>query len=198
MGAPVLGYKPPEGSKIKRIVPYVTVLLLSVYLYYVATKFDFAARPGHLGPDFWPKAILILMMLGCVYEIVKTALAKTGGEVESLADSIIEESAEEHGEKAGTEEEKTYPYLLIIGIGLTLAYVFLFEILGFFLCTFLFLALFMYVGRYRKIGVIFATSLIGSLVYMFVFMKIVYVSLPIGKAPFSAVSLFLMKLMGVS
>lgn len=197
MGAPVLGAKTAEGSKARRIIPYVIVLSISIYLYYAASQFDFLARTGHLGPDFWPKVILILMMLACVYEIAKQALAKgTPTDIGSVLDDIVEESAEEHGEKV--EEAPTYPHLLVIGIGLTIAYVILFDVLGFFLDTFLFLALFMYLGRYRRWGVILAVSLIGSLIYMFVFMKVVYVSLPIGKAPFSAVSLFLMKIMGVS
>jgi putative tricarboxylic transport membrane protein len=206
MGAPVIGFKPAARSKARRIAPYVIVLLIAAYLYYVANQFEFMARTGHLGPDFWPKAMLILMMVACAYEIIKQALAKgEQTDVGSVLDELIEESTIEHPEAAATEretfaveEEKTYPQLLAIGIGLTIAYVLLFDILGFFLDTFLFLAFFMYVGRYRRVGVILATSLIGSLAYMFVFMKIVYVSLPIGKAPFSAVSLWLMKIMGVS
>jgi hypothetical protein len=34
-------------------------------------------------------------------------------------------------------------------------------------------------------------------VLLFIFMKLVYVSLPIGVAPFSEVTLFLMKLMAI-
>jgi putative tricarboxylic transport membrane protein len=55
----------------------------------------------------------------------------------------------------------------------------------------------MLVGRYRRVAVVLATSLIGSLVFMFVFMKIVYVSLPLGQAPFSEISFLLMRLMGI-
>ena len=80
---------------------------------------------------------------------------------------------------------------------MTVGYVLLIERLGFFLCTFIYLAAFMLVGRYRRFGVVLATSLIGSLVFMFVFMKIVYVSPPLGQAPFSEVSFFLMRLMGI-
>jgi putative tricarboxylic transport membrane protein len=32
---------------------------------------------------------------------------------------------------------------------------------------------------------------------MFIFMKVVYLSLPIGSAPFASVSLLLMRLMGI-
>ena len=41
------------------------------------------------------------------------------------------------------------------------------------------------------------SSLLGALVLMFIFMKVVYVSLPLGTEPFSAVSLWLLATMGV-
>jgi putative tricarboxylic transport membrane protein len=86
---------------------------------------------------------------------------------------------------------------LWIGIAITVAYAVLIEKLGFFLCTFVYLAAFMWIGRYRRWGVILVTSLVGSLAFMFMFMKIVYVSLPLGVEPFSQVSFLLMRLMGI-
>jgi putative tricarboxylic transport membrane protein len=56
---------------------------------------------------------------------------------------------------------------------------------------------FMWIGRYRRIGVVLLTSLIGSLAFMFMFMKVVYVSLPLGTEPFAQVSYLLMRLMGI-
>ena len=94
-------------------------------------------------------------------------------------------------------EEKTYPHLLWIGIVMTVAYAVLIDKLGFFLCTFIYLAAFMWIGRYRRSGIILITSLVGSLAFMFMFMKIVYVSLPLGVDPFSQVSFLLMRLMGI-
>jgi putative tricarboxylic transport membrane protein len=55
----------------------------------------------------------------------------------------------------------------------------------------------MWVGRYRRLGVIVATSVIGSLAFMFMFMKVVYVSLPLGIEPFAQVSFALMRVMGI-
>ncbi len=40
-------------------------------------------------------------------------------------------------------------------------------------------------------------SLVGTLLMLFFFMKVAYISLPIGTAPFSAVSLCLMQVMGI-
>ena len=53
------------------------------------------------------------------------------------------------------------------------------------------------VGRYRRHGVSAVTALVGTLLLMFVFMKIVYLSLPLGVGPFETISLALMRLMGI-
>lgn len=182
--------------KLKKSFPYLIMLSIAIGLYSVASNFDFETREGRLGPDVWPKGILILMMLVSAYEVVKNLLAKNGStDVEGLKEMLQEESAVCHE----TEEPpmQLYWHLLVGGIVLTAAYVFLMNILGFFLDTALYLAAFMIIGRYRKPVVVAATSVLGSLIYMFIFMKIVYLSLPIGQAPFSAVSLTLMQLMGV-
>ena len=42
-----------------------------------------------------------------------------------------------------------------------------------------------------------AMSLFGALLLMFVFMKLVYVSLPLGEPPFAGVMLTLMDWMGI-
>ena len=69
--------------------------------------------------------------------------------------------------------------------------------MGFFLTTFAYLTAFMALGRYRRMAVVIGVSLVGTLLMLFFFMKVVYISLPIGTAPFSAVSLFLMQVMGI-
>lgn len=182
---------------MRRIAPYVIVLVITICLYFFARQIDFAAPSDRIGPDFWPKAILLLAMTTCAYEILKNLFfTKTGQELAGVLESIIEEAPVETA-AAPPQEEKTYPHLLLLGMAMTVAYVALIETLGFFLCTFLYLAGFMLVGRYRRIGVVAVTSLAGSLVFMFVFMKIVYVSLPLGQEPFAQVSFLLMRVMGI-
>jgi putative tricarboxylic transport membrane protein len=93
--------------------------------------------------------------------------------------------------------KKTYPALLVIGIAMTVAYAYFITTLGFIICTFFYFALFMIVGRYRKFWAILANSIVGTLVLVLIFMKIVYVSLPLGQGAFSSVTLFVLKLMGI-
>jgi putative tricarboxylic transport membrane protein len=183
--------------QLRKNAPYVVVFAIAAYLYFQARQIDFAAPGGRIGPDFWPKVILLLAMATCAYEVAKNLLfRKAGRELPGVLQSIVEEAPDEPGDLP-VEEQRFYPHLLLIGVVLTVGYVLAIETLGFFLCTFLYLAGFMLVGRYRRIGVVLATSLAGSLVFMFVFMKIVYVSLPLGQAPFSEISFFLMRLMGI-
>jgi putative tricarboxylic transport membrane protein len=183
-------------NRLRRTVPYVVVLVATAVLFVFANRISFIAPRGRIGPDVWPKAILGLAMLTCVFQIVKTLFfGATGEQVAGVLESIIEKAPA--GESADTVPEPRYPLLIVGGIVLTVAYVVLIERLGFFLCTFAYLAAFAWIGRYRRPLVVLASSLAGSLLFMFVFMKVVYVSLPLGQEPFSQVTFLLMRLMGI-
>src|SRR4030042_5581448 len=127
------------AEKAKRIIPYVIILLVSLYFYYLAGQFRFSAKAGNLGPDFWPKLLLGLTMVACLYEIIKTAFF--------LRIEPQKKTVEEQPAKAASKKQ-TYPGLLVIGIVMTVAYAYFVTKLGFVLCTFLYFALFMIVGRY--------------------------------------------------
>jgi putative tricarboxylic transport membrane protein len=183
-------------SKLKESVPYWVTLAVSVYLYYIATQISAPDTGGQLGPDFWPKAVLGLMILVCVYAIARIMLFG-GRSGSAVLDDTLQSEAVASDPYEETQPEKRYPGLLIAGTGLTILYVVVFNTLGFFLDTFIYMTAFMLIGRYRRIWIALIVSLIGSLIFMYVFMKIVYVSLPIGKPPFSEVSILLMHWMGI-
>jgi putative tricarboxylic transport membrane protein len=175
-------------EKIKAVFPYIVISLICIYLYALANQFQFVAKAGNIGPDFWPKMLLGLTIAVCLFEIIKTAFfSKIKSEGKAAAKEQVE----------APETKRYYPGLLLIGSLMTVLYVYLVTILGFPLCTFLYFALFMFVGRYRKKWAILANSVIGTLVLVFIFMKIVYVSLPLGQEPFSAVTFFVLRIMGI-
>ena len=180
-------------GRLLRASPYIVLQLAAMYFYQLAGHIDYPATPGRIGPDFWPKSILVLLGLVCVYEIVKNLLVGESFTAAGLLEKLMKESAADQGE----EELPSYPLLLAGGMMLTIIYVSTIDIFGFFLATCVYLALFMMIGRYRRWIVIVTASLLGSLLLMFIFMKLVYVSLPLGSAPFSAVSMALLSLMGV-
>jgi putative tricarboxylic transport membrane protein len=177
------------------------VLATTAGLFAMSTRIDFVAPGGRIGPDLWPKAMLALCVVTCLYQIVRTLLLDDGaGEATGVLESVIEETsaaADESAPSPPKPAEPRFPMLLVAGIALTIAYVLAIERLGFFLCTVVYLAAFAWIGRYRRPVVVLASSVIGSLAFMFVFMKVVYVSLPLGQEPFSQVTFALMRLMGI-
>jgi putative tricarboxylic transport membrane protein len=183
--------------KAARAAPYVVVLGIAAFLYYSASTIDFFAPGGRIGPDFWPKMVLLLMIATCVYAIVRIAFASSEESVGGVMQALVESPP---GVEAAAEEEdegRTYPLRLALAIGATVLYAAIVPMMGFFLTTFVYLTAFMALGRYRRMGVVVAVSLVGTLLMLYFFMKVVYISLPIGTAPFSAVSLYLMQIMGI-
>ena len=179
------------GGRLKAALPYAVLLLGAAWLYRDAGHFAYSARPGELGPDFWPRAVLVLLMAVCAIEGARRVFP-TG-----RAAASAEGAPGRPEPKAAHEEAGRNPLRLAAGIGLAVLYVPGMQVLGFFLATALFLALFMAVGRYRRAGVIATTSVLGSLAFVYVFMKIVYVSLPLGVGPFRHVSVWLLAVLGI-
>ncbi|HEX3099123.1 MAG TPA: tripartite tricarboxylate transporter TctB family protein [Usitatibacter sp.] len=171
-----------SSGKAKAILPYAGLLAAAAYLYHDAGSFAAAAKVGQLGPDFWPRAVLVLLMIVCAIEIGRHALS-----------AAVAPAAE----AAAADEGPRFPRLLAAGMLITALYVPGMDYLGFFLATVAYLAAFMVVGRYRRWGVIATTSIVGSLAFVYVFMKVVYVSLPLGVGPFREVSTALMSILGI-
>ena len=185
--------------KAARVAPYVVVLGVAGFLYWSVSGIDFQAPGGRIGPDFWPKMVLLLMIATCVYEIVKITLFSSEDSVRGVMQTLSDAppTASDAEPTSPPDEERNYPLLLALGIAVTVLYAAIVPVTGFFLTTFLYLTAFMTLGRFRRIGVVLSVSLIGSLLMFYFFSKVAYISLPIGTGPFSAVSLFLMHVMGI-
>lgn len=183
--------------RLSKALPYFVVLIVAVMLFFQLGNVSTAGAEGGISPRLWPRTILGLMAIVCVYEILKRVLSgRDSSDTAGVLETVIEKSG---GEPAAAEAltHKSFRHLLWIGVGVTIAYVALIETFGFFLSTFLYLAVFMLVGRFRRVGVVTAVALVGSLVFNFIFTKVVYVSLPLGEGPFKQLSLLLMQLTGV-
>src|ERR1700687_999525 len=170
------------------IGPYVVILLLSGYLYYQAFQIS-TTDDGQLGADVWPKTILFFPVLTCAWEIVRKLLFQTEVSASKLP-PIVPPMDTGKASNVG-------PWTPWIGIALTAAYVLIFSELGYFLATCLFVTAFIYFGNYRRPVMAVAIGVVASLVFVFIFMEIVYVSLPIGVGPFADLSALIMSTMGI-
>lgn len=179
------------ANVLTRSVPFIAIMGAAIFFYYRAAHFDFEEMPGRAGPDLWPKIILGLMILTCAIGIIKAFLARATPGPNLL--KLLAPQAEDEDE--GT---RTWLHLPLLCCVLFAAYVLSLDEIGFVIGTVLLIAGFLVIGRYRNWTVIVLSSVLGSLGFFFVFRRIVYVSLPLGHEPFLSVSVWLMKLMGMS
>lgn len=183
-------------SRLLRALPYAVLAAAAGYLYHGAAGIEFHRRAGTLGPDVWPKALLALLIATCAWQIVAALLSKGDADDAAPGQPIIEPPAGLPGAAVPAAAE-THRWLVAGGIALTAAYVGFIETLGFFVATVAYLAAFVAMGGYRRWGVVALVSLGGTLLLLFFFMKVVYVSLPPGTGPFAQFTYLLMQLMGI-
>lgn len=158
------------------IVPYAMGLAVAAALYLYAGTFEYAPRPGQLGPEMWPRLAILLMAGSCLFEISRRLII--GNQDASGFLEAFEREPEVE------QKQPVYPRLLIGGIVLMAVYAVFVPVLGFILGTFLFLAAFMYVGGYRAHSAIWGTSAGVTIFCGILFLRIAYVSLPRGVPPF--------------
>lgn len=174
-------------SKLRRVLPHGVMLAVSCWLYWAAMRID-VETGGRIGPAVWPKAVIVFMGLLCLYEIVKRLVVRTEFEAGGLlADARVEEAAAPDNHR-----------MLFSGIALVAAYVAAVPWAGFFLTTAIFLAIFPLVGGFRRPALCVAIGVGGALALVIVFMRVAYISLPLGEGVFRTVSLALLRALGVS
>ena len=186
-------------NKLRRVLPHSVMLAASCWLYWAATQID-AETGGRIGPGAWPKAIIVFMGLLCVYEIVKRLVVRTEFAAKGLLSGADLPHAQEAATRVGEHRDDdggTHP-MLFAGIALIAGYVVAVKWIGFFLATALFLAVFPWIGGLRRPVLNVAVSLVGTFALAMVFLKVAYISLPLGEGPFRALSLAFMRLIGVT
>ena len=174
----------PGGGRLREATPYLSALAVGGGLFVVTLGFP-PPRPGTLGPAFWPRAAILLMMIVSLVEIVRIA---AGAARPATAASGTEDDG----------EAPRQPWRLAAGGVLVACYAASITTLGYVLASTLFLIAFMYIGGYRRHLVLWAASLIGMLAIAFVFLKVAYVSLPRGSPPFDGWTQRLLGLFGIN
>jgi len=152
------------------------------FIFIVATallimSFELPRMPGQLGPGFWPQLCLSLLLLSCVLKAVEIGRKKAENQ-----DGAVPQQWEESGEVIW----KTLCLLILC----VFAAVYLMENIGFPLAVFVFILSFLFVTG-MKFGLsMCAVSVLGTVVLVYLFVKVVYLPLPKGKWIFESITLF--------
>lgn len=174
---------------LRLVLPHGLMLFATVFLYWAATGIQGSTGAGRIGPDAWPKAIIVLMGVLCAWEIARRLTMRPRGGAGAPAGEAGEASQGPPAMQAGK---------LAAGVGLVFAYVVAVPWAGFFFATAVFLAAFPWFGGMRRPLLTGALGIGGSLALVVVFMRVAYISLPLGEGPFRALSLALLSAIGVS
>jgi putative tricarboxylic transport membrane protein len=177
-----------SATGIERVVPYVLVFCVAAFLLYRAEHFEFTASIDQVGPDSWPKLILYMIMATSAFEGVRRLLtarsARSGPAIVPVTESPF-------------ERERADMRVVLTCVAASLVYLALFEIVGFFVDTLFFVMALIWIGRFRHFWTALAISTVTTLLFMLVFMRVIFVALPIGVGPFEWLSTSLMRLLGV-
>jgi putative tricarboxylic transport membrane protein len=147
-------------------------------LFLDAGRFGALAPPGQIGPGFWPRLVLIGLMVSA---LVNAAASLRRPSRPSLAAVPL-------------AREFRRGRLALAG-GLILGYIGAIELVGFLLATSAFLAAFMALAGLRRPVSLLLIAAIGAGLLTAVFVRVVYLPLPKGWGPFEDVTLTLYRLL---
>ena len=173
---------PGRGSRpaLLGALPELVLAAVGAGLFVLARNFQYEPQPDHLGPGFWPQLLCAGTFVCALVRVVQKLRAR----VEPVSGA------------AKAEEDHLRWRRLALALALVVGYVFGTIFLGYILATTLFFAAFVWLGGQRRWYVV-PLGLAVSLMFAFVFLKVVYVSLPSGVGVFDQISVLLYRLIGV-
>src|SRR4028119_1263580 len=172
--------RPVLRSLLLSILPEVVLLAAAVYLFVVALGFKQVGPADQIGPGFWPQVLCVGIGIG--------ALVRLGQKLRSQESRVVGDAASEAGELRMPR--------VALGVALVVGYVVGMLFLGYILATALFLIAFIYLGGQRKWYVV-PLGIASSLVFVYIFLKVVYIALPSGVGVFDQLSVILYQLLGI-
>lgn len=164
------------GWSLLLLIASLTLLVLLI-----ATVGDQSA-PGELGPRFWPKFWLAVMLLLTALDAAVAFRVHN----DASADTVL-----------AARDQKASLFLLLSGMALVILYAIGTVLIGFALATMIFLVAFSYLGGYRHMRSLPLIAAGATLALLYVFVYFVYISLPLGSGAFVEMNVLLYRLLGL-
>ena len=171
---------------LRELLPEIGILAVGAYLWILAGRFDYEQEEGALGPGFWPRVAAVGLIVAVLVRMVQTVRERN---------RPIVKVASEFDEYAEDEGEISWPRLAI-AVALAVGYVIATMFIGYLFATAIFLALFIFIGGARN-KYVPIVAVAGALVFAYVFIGVVYVSLPTGVGVFDTITVGIYELLGI-
>jgi putative tricarboxylic transport membrane protein len=176
----------PPGALLREVVPEAVFLLGAVYLFVVAGDFSGRRQPGELGPAFWPRIAAVGLAITLLVRIVQTIREHRRPVVHVVGefDDLDGEATPMHWRSVA------------IAIGLAFGYVLATMFVGYLFATMAFLGAFAWLGGQRR-WYTPVVAVVGGFVLAYVFVGVVYVSVPTGVGVFDSLTVAIYRLLGI-
>jgi hypothetical protein len=168
---------------VPKLLGPILIFIAAVALFAAAGRLPVVPVPGQLGPDFWPKVVLVGLMASSLLKILEVRAA--GREV---------------WKRQSADPARAFPMnfpKLGGGISFVIGYAALTPLIGFPLTNLLFLAAFMWLAGLRRPVPLLVTSTLGTVILLYLFVKVVYLPLPKGGGAMEDFTIFLYRLLGI-
>jgi putative tricarboxylic transport membrane protein len=175
-----------RGALAGALIPEILLLAGAVYVFVEAGSFTSSQHAGQLGPAFWPRLAAIGLGVALLVRIIQT--------IREHRLPVVREVGE--FDDIGVESGKVNWRTAAIGMGLAAGYVLATMFLGYMFATVLFLAAFIWIGGQRT-WYAPLVAVAGGLVMTYVFVGVVYVSVPTGVGIFDTVTVAVYELLGI-
>ncbi len=169
------------GNLLSQMKGPLLIFLIGLFFYFLAGRIEETPIPGQLGAAFWPKAILLFLMVSCCIKAGETVAIRK----------------KETKEKSDERPQAVDFLKLFVMIGLIIGVVVAMDVLGFLIANLLFLILFMRLAGLKKKLPLLLTSVLGTLSLLYLFIKVVYLPLPKGNWFFYDLSVYLYRLLHI-
>lgn len=167
------------------LIPELGLIVLAAYLFYLAGTFQNQAEQDLLGPGFWPRLAAAGLIAALVVRIVQIFRERNRPIVK------VHSEFDEFEETAELDWGRT-----ALAMALAVAYVLSTMFLGYLISTALFLGVFIWLGGQRN-RYVPLVAIGGALITTYVFIGIVFVSLPTGVGVFDTVTVAIYRLLGL-
>jgi len=150
------------------IMTIITFVITCIFLW-ESNKIDIPIRNSQLiTPDFWPKAILFVLIILSAFACIISWKEK---------------------DKTGFEHQRKVLFNLILIWCILFLYIFLVPYFGFIIVTVLYLAFFTYLMGLRKIFFSFGLGFILTIISVFIFGRLLLIPFPVGVGIFKTISM---------
>ena len=173
-----------------RLVPELVTLCFCVALW-IPTN-DFTSSVGGPGPAMYPRILIGLLAIAMTVRIFQQVREnRSDARAAQADDDVVPEEGVEF-DASLIDSRKVW-----LAVALSVAYVFGTIYLGWLIATFAFTIVFLVMAGKRKPLIIVPTALVFAFGLTYVFVKIVYVSLPTGVGVFDIINVRLFELTGI-